>query len=219
MQLFSVFSLILLSVIVTRGESKSIASESRILSRVKRVHLGTFSSPESAAERNAIKEVINQWIFWGATGRQPGEIYRSWNSRVQARIDLQGIELINGITHERFAVQIESRTYAVVHIQRGDNFGVGLIRNAFEVSRDHMSHIFLTETGARINIPNDGNQYDQRSIRRCWNKKTRTISVWGVNDAISRMVVRFDEGIFPCRSLFMGGCGSRTGWEFDWKCN
>jgi hypothetical protein len=98
MQLFWVYSLIFLSIIIiTRGESTSIANETRILSRIKRVHLGILSPPQNNDDRKAIQSVINSWNYWGANDQKPNEIFNYTSGKARARLDLQGIENTNGI--------------------------------------------------------------------------------------------------------------------------
>jgi len=182
--------MVLLSVILTRGESKSISDQS---DAVPRAHTGTFSSPQSKSERDAIQGVINKWDSWGAMNRGPGEVYNYISGQVRARIDLQGLENMGGRTFERFAVQIQARTFAVIHVERGLKFGVALIRNSFEQSRDNLCHIFLTEPGVNINDPKDGNKYQHVLIQRKWDGKPHKVTIWGVAKAINDMAKKFNQ--------------------------
>ena len=157
--------------------------------RVKR-HSGKMDIPNNR-QNIAINQLINKWNHWGAVGT--GGI-RTIYQYGDARLDLQGEEIQNGTRFERYAVQMGDETFAVVHIQVGISFGVGLIREAFSLSRNTHTHVFLSDVEQPgIKQPGDGNNYTHRKITRKWNKELNSIYVWGVIQVVNGLVKRFNK--------------------------
>lgn len=138
------------------------------LNRIKR-HSGTFSPPTDT-EKGTAQIAISNWDVDSALGT------RTPRSRVfghnNVRIDLQGVEYHEGVAFERYSVQTGDRTFATVHIEIGVAFGARTIRNAFNESMDHQSHVFLAEQRLNFSKPKDDFHYVHRKYQRSGNSKT-----------------------------------------------
>lgn len=151
------------------------------LLRTKR-HSGTFSVPATTKLKTNAQACIATWKDDSARGIQSAKTVIRCDTGV--RIDMQGSESHNNdrgvaVRFERYAVQYQSFTYSVVHLQEGVAFGQKAIRNAFSESMDYQSHIFFTNGSFKQIQAGDGITYEKRrypraSTRDTWVHTTKT---------------------------------------------
>lgn len=153
---------------------------------VHSAHPSGLDKLKSKDEKRVFSEVVEMWDSFGSLGRGPGTIYETRPGKVQARIDLQGLETHDGVVYERFNAQIGGNSYAAVHLQRGVRFGIGIIRAAFEQSQDHGAHVFFTGTDINsVQLPNDKLHYVHKDIHRKYCRTPLVTRVWSVEGAVN----------------------------------
>jgi hypothetical protein len=123
-------------------------------------HPSGFSNIKTDRQFHVINNLIGYWTLGGAlgTGKQGTVIsakdvpylwnnFRSNSFYMSARIDLQGFNTkkLNEDRFERYAIQMDNKNYATVHVKVGIEFGVHVIRRAFWNSVMAKTHIKLSE--------------------------------------------------------------------------
>uniref|UniRef100_A0A914PN46 Uncharacterized protein n=1 Tax=Panagrolaimus davidi TaxID=227884 RepID=A0A914PN46_9BILA len=177
-----------------------------------RGHSSGIDPPPSGSGRQLIAYIINEWHSRQSLNlNHPQTVFRHPDNR-NWRLDLQGFEthqvqppgqlMITQAFFERYAIQggpDGSETFAVVHIQRGIEFSIGIIRNAFEQSMASRSHVFLTSDNIAhgLNFPVDENQYISERIHRRINGREVWRIIWGTAAVVGAMHQRFH--IIPTR--------------------
>lgn len=135
-----------------------------VLSKTNRAHTGALSRPNKK-EKFEAEDTIDRWSYSAALGTGKSKKVVSYQ---QTRIDLQGVEYQETKKFERYSVQKDSKTFATVHLEVGVEFGVQMIRDAFNESMDHQTHVFISHTQLNINTPQDGKTYSYRKKNGAW---------------------------------------------------
>lgn len=147
-----------------------LSDSNTTLSRTKRAHTGRFSIPNKR-EKSEADELIEMWVSPGARGTNKAGRVFNLKANANARIDLQGPESSGGVDLERYAVQIGTKTFSVVHIEVGKRLAVPFIQEAFSESMKYQTHVFIaSQKFAVSNTPKDNLSYSWRQDpnRRGW---------------------------------------------------
>lgn len=151
--------------LVVNSYASPISNPDDPIIRIKRAHTGDFSEPASSKIRKNVQACVATWKDDSAR-----EKVKSINCDTGVRIDRQGVEYHTNsrgesVKFERYAVQYQSFTYSVVHLQVGVAFGKKAIKDAFIESMKHQAHIFFTN-GLFNKISSGGGTYERKRYPR-----------------------------------------------------